>query len=94
MQCTPSYLSAINAGQHDLRSNEGSIFNVNCKNGILEVDCIGLELDTSHTNIDEFVKGARVAVELASQKKTVKKAEKTTKFFLKTPGFFWLFGLF
>ena len=45
------------AGQLDLRSNERSNSNFDCKNGFLGVDYIGL--DTLHGKIEHFTQIAR-----------------------------------
>ena len=48
------YFQLFVAGQLDLRSNERSNSNFDCKNGFLGVDYIGL--DTLHGKIEHFAK--------------------------------------
>ena len=45
------------AGQLDLRSNERSNSNFDCRNGFLGVDYIGL--DTSYDKIEDFTQNVR-----------------------------------
>ena len=51
------YFQLFVAGQLDLRSNERSNSNFDCKNGFLGVDYIGL--DTLHGKIEHFTQIAR-----------------------------------
>ena len=46
---------SVSAGQPDFRSNDGSNFNFDCRNGFLGIDYIGL--DTSQSKIDGFCQG-------------------------------------
>ena len=51
------YFQLFVAGQLDLRSNERSNSNFDCKNGFLGVDYIGL--DTSYDKIEDFTQNVR-----------------------------------
>ena len=55
--CTPPLFQLFLAGQLDLRSNDRSKSNFDCRNGFLEVDYIGL--DTSYDMIEDFTQNVR-----------------------------------
>ena len=55
--CTPPLFQLFLAGQLDLRSNDRSKSNFDCRNGFLVVDYIGL--DTSYDKIEDFTQNVR-----------------------------------